>query len=369
MGLGLTIQLPFANRDRVSERIVVSEGRARAELRLRQDAPDLSHSADEKAPPVETHVYDRYGRAQAIKIEPDIDATEPAGEPQQTAKKKDRPFGVAWHPEPSEQSISTPRLSAVETQLIQSSAALTGSSPQTLSPPLPTPQVQPASVHLEPRSLSAQPGPSLTPAPSDMGPSSRPTTTINKGSGQTPDLGPKAPVSIPFGASPQDLMRVASSLRRQLLRNPEPTLRDREVASLASKVEARARAMAKADSKRRLEILSSALERPTLQDLENRPQMEHIIRYLDELNDSKPDSMAYYAREKMQDLVLDVEAESTDLRLLEKVNRDLINGVVLDERQINGVMRDEPRASSFASQVLELRPPYPGETVFVQEDS
>ena len=369
MGLGLTTQLPSANGDRVSERIVVSEARARAELRLRQDALAPSHSADGNSPPEETHVYDRYGRAHALKMESDDDAPEPAAGPSRSSKRKDRPFGVAWHPETPEQSASTPRLSVVETQLIQSSAALTGSTAQTLSTPPPTPRVRPPSLSLQARSLSPQTGPSLTPSPSDTSSASRPTSTVNEGSGQAPDLGPRAPVSIPFGATPQDLMRVASSLRRQLLRNPEPTLRDREVASLASKVEARARAMAKADSKRRLEILSSALERPTLQDLENRPQMEHIIRYLDELNDSKPDSMAYYAREKMQDLVLDVEAESTDLRLLEKVNRDLINGVVLDERQINGVMRDEPRASSFASQVLELRPPYPGETVFVQEDS
>jgi hypothetical protein len=365
MGLGITIQLPPANGDRLSDRIVVSEVRARNELRLQQEASDLAQATDGNPPSKETHVYDRYGRAQALKIEPEVDSNEPVGEQNQSTDKKDRPFGVAWHAEQHEQAASTPRFSVVETQLIQSSTALSGPSSQALS----TPTVAPPRLQLQAQSLTPQPGPSLTASPSDItSVSSRSTGTINKGSGQAPDLGPKAPVSIPFGATPQDLMRVASSLRRQLLRNPEPTLRDREVASLASKVEARARAMAKADSKRRLEILSSALERPVLQDLENQPQMEHIIRYLDELNDSKPDSMAYYAREKMQDLVLDVEAESTDLRLLEKVNRDLINGVVLDERQVNGVMRDEPRASSFASQVLELRPPYPGESVFVENE-
>jgi len=163
-------------------------------------------------------------------------------------------------------------------------------------------------------------------------------------------------------------MRVAATLRKQLLRSSEPTLRDREIAGLAAKVEARARAMSKAESKQRLALLRSALERPDIAARPPRRDVDHILQYLDDLNDSKPESMSYYAQEKMRDLVLDIGAESTDIRMLDSANLDLINGVVLDELLPSGVFRDEPAADSFAAQVVALRDPYPGETVFVDDE-
>jgi hypothetical protein len=84
--------------------------------------------------------------------------------------------------------------------------------------------------------------------------------------------------------------------------------------------------------------------------------MEHIIAYLDSLNRSRPEVLSYYAEEKMQDLVLDVEAQSWDLRMLDSANYDLINGV----------FTGDPAEESFVTEVLTLRDPYPGETVFVE---
>jgi len=151
-------------------------------------------------------------------------------------------------------------------------------------------------------------------------------------------------------------MRVASALRSLLLRSPEPTLRDRELAGLASKVEGQARAMAKAESEQRMALLKEGLERPEIAAPVVRPDMEHILLYLDDLNRSKAEALSYYAEEKMRDLVLGVEAQDTDLRMLDSVNYDLINGVFVGD----------PADDSFIKEVLELRDPYPGETVFVE---
>jgi hypothetical protein len=178
---------------------------------------------------------------------------------------------------------------------------------------------------------------------------------INAGTGKTPEVGLGSPVVIPRAATPQDLMRVATALRQRLLRSPEPTLRDRELAGLASKVEAQARAMAKAESDQKMALLKEGLERPEISPRVVRPEMEHIIAYLDSLNQSRPEALSYYAEEKMQDLVLDVKAESWDLRMLDSANYDLINSVFIGD----------PAEESFITEVLTLRDPYPGETVFV----
>ena len=106
----------------------------------------------------------------------------------------------------------------------------------------------------------------------------------------------------------------------------------------------------------RMALLKEGLERPELIPRVARPEMEHILRYLDDLNRSRADALSYYAKEKMRDLVLDVQAEATDIRMLDTINYDLINGVFL------GDLAED----SFAQQIVELRAPYPGETVFVE---
>jgi hypothetical protein len=244
---------------------------------------------------------------------------------------------------PSELAAA-PRLTATETRLVQAAVALAAET-----------RGAQGAAH-EAAQTSAQAARSMlstTPTSAMMvndRPQSNAGAEINQGSG-------KAPVSIPSGATPEDLMRVASALRQQLLRSSEPTLRDRELAGLASKIEARARAMARSESQQRMELLKDGLDRPGVAPRVIRPEMEHIIRYLDELNQSRPDALSYYAEEKMRDLVLDVQAEPTDIRMLDPVNLALINGVVLGERADN----------SFAALVMKIQDPYPGETVFVDE--
>jgi hypothetical protein len=228
---------------------------------------------------------------------------------------------------------AAPRLSPTETRLIQAAVTLAAKTRAAVS----SPSIQVA---------SSSPSIQVASTPDH----------INLGSGDAPDVGLKAPIAIPRAATPQDLMRVASALRQRLMRSPEPTLRDRELAGLASKVEAQARAMAKAESEQKMALLREGLERPEIAPRVVRPEMEHIIAYLDSLNQSRPEALSYYAEEKMQDLVLDVKAESSDLRMLDSVNYDLINGV----------FTGDPATESFINEVLTLRDPYPGETVFVE---
>jgi hypothetical protein len=114
--------------------------------------------------------------------------------------------------------------------------------------------------------------------------------------------------------------------------------------------------MSKAESEQRMALLKEGLERPDVATRVVRPEMEHILLYLDDLSRSRPEALSYYAEEKMRDLVLDVAAEDYDLRMLDSVNYDLINGVFVGD----------PADESFIEEVLELRDPYPGETVFVE---
>ena len=150
-------------------------------------------------------------------------------------------------------------------------------------------------------------------------------------------------------------MRAAGALRQQLLQNAEPTIRDREIATLAAKVEARARALARAESRQRMQILSESHKMPEQAPRVIHPEMEHIVEFLADLNRSKPEAMSYYAEEKMRDLLLDVAAPATDLRLLDP---DVLG-------QINGVVLGEPEEESFVNEVTSERASYPAEDIFV----
>ena len=346
MGLGIEIQAPTPSRESTSERTAALEERLRASTRRSQAAAAKPRAVAPNTSSDAPGIYDRRGRTTSLTPDASPDLGESHIDKGFDVPTTDHPFGVPPHSMSDPELAAAPRLSPSETQLIQAAVNLAAQT-RTVSPS-PAPSATPVAAVAATLSATSAPRGTVAPPPS--------TSLINRGSGKVPDVGLKAPVSIPRAATPQDLMRVASALRSLLLRSPEPTLRDRELAGLASKVEGQARAMAKAESEQRMALLKEGLERPEIAAPVVRPDMEHILLYLDDLNRSKAEALSYYAEEKMRDLVLGVEAQDTDLRMLDSVNYDLINGVFVGD----------PADDSFIKEVLELRDPYPGETVFVE---
>ena len=347
MGLGIEIQAPTPSRESTSERRAALEERLRTSTRRNQAAAAKSQTSAPNTSADTPGVYDRRGRTSGLTTESAFDPGErPPHNKAFAARRTDQSFGVTPQSVTGSELAAAPRLSPSETHLIQ--AALNLAAQPRSAAPSPAPAAAPVAAVAATLNATSAPGGAPSPPPA--------TSLINRGSGKAPDVGLKAPVSIPRAASPQDLMRVASALRSLLLRSSEPTLRDRELAGLASKVEAQARAMSKAESEQRMALLKEGLERPDVAIRVVRPEMEHILLYLDDLSRSRPEALSYYAEEKMRDLVLDVAAEDYDLRMLDSVNYDLINGVFVGD----------PADESFIEEVLELRDPYPGETVFVE---
>ncbi len=354
MGLGIEIQAPPPSRESTSERSAALEERLRASTRRSQTVAAKARTSAPNTSANAPGIYDRQGRTSQLNREIDLNPGERAPHKAFDVHPTDRPFGVSPNSMTAPELAPAPRLSPSETRLIQ--AAVTLAAQTRAAAPSPAPRAAPVAAAVATADLSASSALRGVPSPAPASSAARGGSLVNRGSGKVPDVGLKAPVSIPRAATPQDLMRVASALRSLLLRSAEPTLRDRELAGLASKVEAQARAMAKTESDQRMALLKEGLERPEVAPRVVRPEMEHILRYLDDLSRSRPEALSYYAEEKMQDLVLDVQAQATDLRMLDSTNYDLINGVFVGD----------PADDSFAEQVLELRDPYPGETVFVE---
>lgn len=343
MGLGIDINLPGSSRDSSSERARALERRLRASARKARSQSEAEFTASSARSRGKAQVYDRSGRASAIASEREYGPGE-------------RPPGAAAGPGPGSgppgMAVGTSstadllHMPATEASLVQASIATSRKGGVQRMPP--SPSAAPALTEPPPQSVT---GVSVEIATA--------MATAPASSSQPAQVGLNAPVSVPRGAGPRELMRVAGALRQQLLQSSTPTVRDREVAALASKVEARARAMARAESQRRIALLSQTLEGPAPDVRVVRPEMEHILRYLDELSGSNPEGMSYYAEQKMQDLLVGVDVPSTDLKLLDEGVLDQINGVVLGE------LADE----SFSTQVTELTSALPAEDIFVDDGS